>query len=395
MRRPVVLSLAITVFCSMPVFLLGALSIQMRQDVGFSLAMLGVAIAVFRGSGAVVAIPLGRLADRLGPFLSMRIGGLIAMSAAIATAVVVHTWWLLVLVLVIAGMANALGQASANLMLASEVVRSRQGLAFGMKQSALPIASLLAGLAVPAVALTIGWRWAFVLLGIGAAALAVIASGESEERGKASPASSPRDYSEGPQLRLLSVGMAFAMAAATTLSAYTVDSAVAAGVSASLAGLLLTAGSLCAVAVRLTAGYFADRFEGGHLAIVAQMIALGVVGYVLLGFEEVWALLLGTLMAFAFGWGYNGLFWFATVRLNEEAPGRATGAVLVGGMVGGLTGPLVFGWIADGVGYAVSWRVSALWAAIGAFTLYRADRSLRAGPRSQAHLRGDDEQAAN
>jgi len=41
----------------------------------------------------------------------------------------------------------------------------------GAKQSSGPYATLLAGPSVPLVALTVGWRWAFVLAAPGAMAL--------------------------------------------------------------------------------------------------------------------------------------------------------------------------------------------------------------------------------
>ena len=50
---------------------------------------------------------------------------------------------------------------------------SRLGLSFGIKQAAIPIATLLAGVAVPTVALTVGWRWAY-LIGAGLALLALL-----------------------------------------------------------------------------------------------------------------------------------------------------------------------------------------------------------------------------
>ena len=54
-----------------------------------------------------------------------------------------------------------LAQPAANLLLARAVPADRQGLAFGIKQSAIPAAAMLGGLAVPSIALTWGWRWAF------------------------------------------------------------------------------------------------------------------------------------------------------------------------------------------------------------------------------------------
>jgi 4-diphosphocytidyl-2-C-methyl-D-erythritol kinase len=46
-------------------------------------------------------------------------------------------------------------------LLARRVEVARRATAFAVKQSAIPAAMLLGGLAVPALALTVGWRWAF------------------------------------------------------------------------------------------------------------------------------------------------------------------------------------------------------------------------------------------
>ncbi len=44
-------------------------------------------------------------------------------------------------------------------------------MAFGIKQAAIPIATLMAGVALPVVGMGIGWRWAYV----GAAGMAAVA----------------------------------------------------------------------------------------------------------------------------------------------------------------------------------------------------------------------------
>ena len=68
-----------------------------------------------------------------------------------------------------------LGQLASNLTLARYVPAHRLGLSFGIKQSAIPLATLLAGAAVPAVALTVGWRWAYVIGAALALARALVA----------------------------------------------------------------------------------------------------------------------------------------------------------------------------------------------------------------------------
>ena len=59
-------------------------------------------------------------------------------------------------------MGNALNQPSANLMLVTHIDAERLGFALATKQSGMPAGALLGGAAVPAIALTVGWQWAYV-----------------------------------------------------------------------------------------------------------------------------------------------------------------------------------------------------------------------------------------
>ncbi|MST35344.1 MFS transporter, partial [Acidimicrobiaceae bacterium USS-CC1] len=65
--------------------------------------------------------------------------------------------------LVAGGLANGAMQPAVNLLLARTVDDRRQGLAFGVKQAAIPTSTLLSGLAVPALALTVGWHVAYLV----------------------------------------------------------------------------------------------------------------------------------------------------------------------------------------------------------------------------------------
>ena len=95
------------------------------------------------------------------------VGGVSSASVALA-----HSLPVLVVALGFGGLSNALAQPAANALVVRSVAARRQGLALGVKQAAIPMATLLAGLAVPSLGLTVGWRWAFV----GAAGLSVAAT---------------------------------------------------------------------------------------------------------------------------------------------------------------------------------------------------------------------------
>ena len=67
----------------------------------------------------------------------------------LAAALVAHSLVVLLLLLALAGVANSIVQPAINLFMADQVPPDRQGLAFGIKQSGIPGAVLLSGLALP------------------------------------------------------------------------------------------------------------------------------------------------------------------------------------------------------------------------------------------------------
>lgn len=375
----VVVGVATTVICTFPLFLTGALAVQMRADLGFSVTQLGIAAALFRASGAVFALPFGALADRIGPSRAMRLAAGVSVATLLGIGLLVRDVAGLYAVLLLGGLANPLGQSAANLSLSRSVQANRQGIAFGLKQSALPLGSLIAGVTVPLIAISFGWRYAFLAAaGLGTWLLLTIPSSAAiafRVRAKPETTSGTRRL----PLFLLAAGLMVSMMAGSTLTTFTVDSAVASGVTPSSAGLLLTIGSLAAIVVRLFVGSRADRRERGHFRTVAGLIGLGATGYFLLAFGGPTATFVGVLVAFGLGWGFNGLFWYALLRLNRQAPGRITGLVMPGGMLGGFLGPLSFGWIVDSYGYDVAWSIAGLWGLCGALIILLGRRLVIAG----------------
>src|SRR3954468_13734476 len=164
-------ALTTTIAVSVPVFLVGGLAVQISDELGFTPAGLGLAVSAYFGASALSSVPAGAVVERYGSRTVSRFAIGVAAAALLGIAVGAQALWSLIAVLVLGAAANALGQLASNSSLAEHVPARRQGLSFGVKQAAIPVCTLLAGAAVPAVALTLGWRWAFVL----AAALAVAA----------------------------------------------------------------------------------------------------------------------------------------------------------------------------------------------------------------------------
>ena len=344
---------------ALPPFLVGALAVQLRDDLGFDAAGLGLAISAYWLSSALCSAVLGRVAERLGARRALRIGLCANVVVQLSIAALARTWGALVVVLLVGGVVNALVQLAVNVLLAQEMPPRRLGLALGAKQSAIPMGTLLAGLAVPALALTVGWRWAFVAgAALGLAALTVL---PDVRRPPVAATDRPR-IGDRPLLPLVVLAAAGALgaAAAGALAAFLVSGGVEAGIAEGAAGLLLTLGSGCGIAVRLTAGLRADRRPGGHLRVVALMLLGGGVAFLAFATGLAGAYVLATPLAFGAGWAWPGLFNLAVVRDNPDTPGAATGVTQTGIYIGALAGPLAFGAIVDRAAYGPAWVATAV-----------------------------------
>lgn len=349
-----------SVLYGVPLFLTGTLAVLLRADLGFDEAQLGTAFTLFFLVGAVTSVPGGALSERLGPRRAMLAGGLGTVLALLGIATVATDFARFLGLLLFAGVMNGLAQPATNLAIAQGVPALRHGLAFGLKQSAGPATTLLAGLAVPVV-LHVGWRWAFA----GGALLWVLvllvlpAPTAGRPRPRVPRRGRVGDVPMGT-LVVLAAGAALAMAAAACLSAFLVSAAVADGMGLGAAGLLFAAGSVVSILVRITAGWLADRRDGRHLYVVTSMLAMGAGGYALLALGGSPALLvLGTLLAFGAGWGWTGLHNFAVVRASPRAPAVATAVTQTGILLGGVMGPFLFGQVVVRSGYDLAWSGAA------------------------------------
>lgn len=366
---------SVTIVVVLPLFLVGALAVQVRAELGITVAGLGMVVAGYRAFTAVIAIRVGRLVDHLGAAHALRAGAGLSALAMLGIALQPRSWVGLSGWLLIAAVAFAFGQTSVNRFLSLVVPEGRRGIAFGLKQSSVPTATLVAGAAVPVIALTIGWRWAFAAAAVVGLVVMLSVPNASSAR-MASSASSGVPPVAPPRRDAIMFAVAFglAMTAASPLGVFLVDHAVQAGFGPGSAGLLLSLGSVASIVSRLTVGRAADRRTDGHLRGVALMVSVGVVGYLLLATGARPLMMIGTVLAFAFGWGFNGLFWFAVLRAHPGSPAAMTGQVMLGSTFGGLIGPLAFGFVADVWSYRAAWIMASSFAMAAAVTMVACDR---------------------
>jgi MFS family permease len=373
-------AVAVTTGAQLPNFLVGALAVQIRSELAIDERQLGIAVAAFFLASALASPLFGRLADKVGSPRMMRLGALVSAAVLGGIAVGAHSWGALIGTLGAAGAANGGAQPAANLHLTRSVRAERQGLAFGVKQAAIPAAILLAGLAVPAVALTVGWRWAFAgaaLLAVLVAALLPAGARREAVPVRHAPASDPPAIARRPLL-VLACGAGLGSAVANTLGTFFVLSAVTSGTGNGAAGLLAVLGGVSSMAMRLGAGRYADRRGRRHLLVVAGLLGAGTAGFLLLATGQTWALAPGAVLAYGLGWGWAGLLNFAVAKSHPQGAGQATGMVQAGTAAGGMLGPLSFGFLVSVTGYGTGWLADAAAMAVGALILLAGRRALLA-----------------
>lgn len=342
---------------ALPVFLVGALAVFIRPELDFSEARLGALATVYYAASAGLTWFGGKLAERLGGPKTMAVAAALSLVSSLGIGLVARSWLVLALFLVVGGVANALSFPASNLAIARGVPLRRQGVAFGVKQSSALYATMVSGAAVPLIGATIGWRWAFVLAAV--ATLPLIAGFRIEQPVSHRERGRDVHVERGP-VWLLAGGAFCAVYATASLGAFYVESAVAGGVSASMAGSLLAMGSIMGVAGRVGWGWFGDRRRDLHFKIVPSLLAAGALAFTLIGaVRSTWLLVVATVLVFGAGWAWPSLLNFGVIARSPRGPATASGILGTGQFGGGILGPLTFGLIVERNGYQSAWTTAA------------------------------------
>ena len=362
-----------------PAFAVGALAPLMGEELGFGAAGLGSAVACFFLLAAVTSPHAGTLADRLGPQRSLRTANILCAAALLMVATVVHSYWVLLAALAIGAIGLTIAGPGCSTMVAQGVPARRHGAGFGVLAAAAPLAVVLAGLAVPTIGLTLGWRWAFgiaiaiPLVGFVLAPAYGARSGPNVKTAGAARGLSEIDY--GP-LNLVGLAAGLGSAATTSMAAFFVSAAIHAGLQEGLAGNLLAVASSVPIATRIAAGYLADRFESGHLRIVSVLLGASTVGYVAAATGSKVLVPLGAIFALGVGWGWSGLMLHSVIRAYRDSPGAASGMTFGGLNIGGVAGPFAFGLLVEQVSYTAGFLTMAACALLAAMAIDASRRRL-------------------
>lgn len=365
-------SVLTTVSSVYPAFLAGALGDELRDEINVGDRLFGLIVGAFFFGAMVGSAAMGRIGERVGARRMIVLAAATTATTCLVIAAFVRSGEGLVVALVIAGVANSAGQTAANKLLGQSVAPGRLGLAMAIKQSGMPGASMLGGLAVPIIALTIGWQWGYVAAAVLAAAAmtAALRFAPSEQVLHGQGIRSGSLGSSRQTLRIAALAAALAAAGAGTIGNWITSSATDAGMSRGAAGLLLAAGAVAGIAVRLCMGAAIDRRPSlPPLRIASRFLAFGSIGVAVLGVRAEWAQIVAAFIAFGAGWAWPALYNYGIVRTNKAAASTATGITQTGVYIGVFSGPVIMGLLVDRWGYGAGWGTIAVSMAFGSVVM--------------------------
>jgi MFS family permease len=259
----------------------------------------------------------------------------------------------------LSGVGNGLGTPASAVLIRTALPERWRGLGYGAAQGGASWGSLLAGLALPAMAVPLGWASAFVAAGVlGIVVGLAVPSGVSRPVAEASvPATNTR---LGPAAYLLAVAAALAATATVSMVSFLVLYALQVGLDEAQAGLLLALVGLAGALGRPVVGFLAGRRGGARALVWASLIlCCGSAGFLTLATGGREGLVLGALLAGGLGASWSGLGTLATTAAAPTRPAAAVGVMMTGLFVGAVAGPLMVGLVSGHAGYRLVWVLNA------------------------------------
>jgi MFS family permease len=329
-----------------------------KDEFGVSYAALGAVMAVFYTVSGVAQTAAGFLVDRFGARRILLAGLALVAAGAILSGLAPSFAWLFVAA-VIGGVGNSVFHPADFAILNAKVTPSRLGHAFGVHGIVGNVGWMVAPAFVFPVAQAYGWRVALVAAGaLGLVALGILATQGDLGGARPRPHAAPGGGGLRADARLLAswpILMCFAFFAlySVTLVGFQAFSTAALAQLYDVP-LALATGALTAFLAGGAAGILAGGFIAAHthrhaLVAVGGMLVPAVLALVIATGGLASGLLIAVMTIAGFGFGAMGPSRDIIVRgiAPEHARGKVYGFVYSGLDVGGLAGPLLFGWFLD------------------------------------------------
>jgi MFS family permease len=342
----------------------------LTEEFGWSRASLSGVFSLYAASYAFFGLFAGRLTDRWGPRAVVALGGGflglgLGLSGGVQNLAPLYATYLVA----------AVGMSTAYVPCTATVARwfaARRGLAVGLAMSGASLGTFAVPPLVALLLAEVGWRRAYVLLGVGLALSLGLLAGlfvrdprdrELAPYGVGPPAAPTTTLENGWPLRRIVRHRSFALLVATYMMTWTpvfmppvhlVPLARDLGLSAVVGAAALSALGAGSLAGRLAMGAISDAL--GPRPALAISLALQALSFASLAGAVGPVTLLAAATAFGFGYGAVSTLMPAVVT-DFYGPAHAGSLVgLIFGLAGpaGGVGPVLAGWLFDTTGSYVT-----------------------------------------
>ena len=334
---------------ALQVFTIPAIAPAMAAGIGVGESLVGVQVILVYLAAMFTSMYAGSVVVRFGAVRTAQAS--IALGAAGLASAAFPSPYVVGVASLVLGIAYGLVNPSTGDMLDSAANAQRRGFLFSVKQTAVPLGGILAGMLGPPCTVAFGWQGALVALAaatmLGAVAAQLTAHWFPFARATATKARTSMfgDLAviwRTPALRYTCIGTGCFAGVQFTLTTYLVTMLVqGAGVGLIAAGIGLSFFNSGGIVGRFTWGAVADLVGAGLPVLSALFTCALALLLVLPWVTGDWptALIYGFLCALGVvGAGWNGVFLGELLRL---APPGESARVLGGGLVLGFAGALL------------------------------------------------------
>ncbi len=366
----------------------------LRDVYGIGFTELGLAITAFSVTTALTQAPMGFLVDRVGARVIL-IVGLLVESLVFVLVGVLPFYAALIGLMMLAGLANAVYHPADYAVLSGCVDTARMGRAFSVHTFAGYLGSAVAPAAVLSLTAVVGWRGAIVLCGVAGVVVATLLALKSDVLAEAGAAQRAAPDSRPPLpgksgLRLLLsmpivTGLIFF--AGLSLSNHGVtDFGVAVlmliyEMPLAQAGAMLSAFLFAAPLGVLVGGWVADATERHDLVSAACFVVFAGAMFAVAAADASAQAVAALLVAAGFANGVVAPSRDMMIRAvtPPAETGKVFGFVTTGYNIGGIVGPLMFGYLLDHA------RPHLVFWATGAVAVMTVGAMLLAGQQGRVH----------